>query len=278
MVAINTYVTLSDFKAWITAAGQTLQVDPADDAVLERILENTSRYIDTETNRTFYPRVETRYFNVPEDEELLVDDDLLAITSITNGDDVAVSSTDYNLLPLNRYPKFSIRLKDSVGEYWEDDSDGESIGVIDVAGIWGYHNDYGRRAWKTGTTLSAAIATTSATSASVTSAALFDPGQIIKIDSEFMLVTAVGGTTLTIERGVNGSTAATHLISAVVYIWTPQPDIWQAVVEIANNSRLRRFGENMTGVSTVSPAGVIVGPHDLTETARTAIARYRRNF
>lgn len=69
------------------------------------------------------------------------------------------------------------------------------------------------------TTLSAAIATTGATSMTVVSASGF-PGSgnySIQIDSEVILVTAGQGTTTwTISRGTNGSTAATHSSSAPV--------------------------------------------------------------
>ncbi|MCE9585355.1 peptidoglycan-binding protein [Candidatus Nomurabacteria bacterium] len=66
------------------------------------------------------------------------------------------------------------------------------------------------------TTLSAAITTTTATSVSVTSAAGMDVGSVFLVDSEEMLVTAVSGTTLTVTRGVNSTSAATHSNSAAV--------------------------------------------------------------
>jgi hypothetical protein len=69
------------------------------------------------------------------------------------------------------------------------------------------------------TTANGAISTTGATSITVTSAAGF-PGSgnyNIQIDSEVLLVTAGQGTTTwTVTRGVNGSTAATHLTGAVI--------------------------------------------------------------
>jgi hypothetical protein len=69
------------------------------------------------------------------------------------------------------------------------------------------------------TTLSAAITTTTATSMTVTSASGF-PGSgnyYVQIDSEVVEVTGGQGTTTwTIVRHANGSTAATHLISAAV--------------------------------------------------------------
>jgi hypothetical protein len=61
------------------------------------------------------------------------------------------------------------------------------------------------------TTLAAAITSTSATSISVVTAAPVAAPFRIRIDSEYMLVTAGGTTTTwTVERGVEGSTAATH--------------------------------------------------------------------
>jgi hypothetical protein len=72
-------------------------------------------------------------------------------------------------------------------------------------------------------TLAAAVASTSVTTLSVNSAAPFPTtGNFrILIDTEIMLVTAVSGTTFTVVRGAEGSTAATHLVNAsVVHIFT----------------------------------------------------------
>jgi Ca2+-binding RTX toxin-like protein len=53
--------------------------------------------------------------------------------------------------------------------------------------------------------------------ANITSAELAQPGgYVIQIDNEQMLVTAVSGNTLTVVRGYNGTTAATHDANALV--------------------------------------------------------------
>jgi hypothetical protein len=76
-------------------------------------------------------------------------------------------------------------------------------------------------------TLSAAITTTSATSLTVTSGAAFPSTDtttlgpwashfLIQIDSEWMLCTARSTNTLTVKRGMLGTTAATHLNAATV--------------------------------------------------------------
>lgn len=61
-------------------------------------------------------------------------------------------------------------------------------------------------------TLGAAIASTDTTTCSVTTAdaALYQDGDIIRIDSEDLWVSARTTTTLTVTRGFNGTTAATH--------------------------------------------------------------------
>lgn len=74
------------------------------------------------------------------------------------------------------------------------------------------------------TTLSTAISSTSATSITVTSVGTpGTPGGFpstgnfrILVDNEFMLVTSLSGTTWTVTRGIEGSTAATHSSGAQV--------------------------------------------------------------
>lgn len=71
------------------------------------------------------------------------------------------------------------------------------------------------------TTLSAAISTTGATSISVTSGAGITNSDFIQIDNEILQVTAGGGTTtLTVTRGQQGTTAATHVSGAGVTDFT----------------------------------------------------------
>ena len=54
------------------------------------------------------------------------------------------------------------------------------------------------------------------------------PLQTILIDSEQLFVTEVSGTTVTVKRGVNGTTAATHLNAAAVTAFEYNHQIVQA--------------------------------------------------
>ena len=65
--------------------------------------------------------------------------------------------------------------------------------------------------------LAAAISSTSATSISVDDGTDFEVNQNIKVDNEEMTVTNIASNTLTVVRGVNGTTAATHSDNANVF-------------------------------------------------------------
>ena len=134
MTITNGYATLAEVKAYI----DTASTNAGDDAVIEDMVEMASRLIDRLTLRTFYARTETHYFSYSGGRGLEMDDDLLTVTTLTNGDDDEISSDDYNLLPFNRSPKHEIRLKQSSTEGWEIDTDGNTEGVISVEGTWGY--------------------------------------------------------------------------------------------------------------------------------------------
>lgn len=283
MATINAYTTVSDFKTYVTASGQTMATDTTDDGVIEDLLERASRYIDGQTRRHFYPSVETRLYDIPEDVDdermLMLDDDLLAVTTFTNGDATVIAATDYKLLPYNVMPKFAIRLKDSSDVTWETDTDGSPQACLSLLGTWGFHEDYTARAWTSTGTLGAAQTSTTSTSFTVTAGHSLQStgGQIVKIDTELMQTTTSGSASMTVSaRGDNGSTAATHDNGSTVYAWQVMEDVRGACLEIAANAYRRRFGENQSGQSITTPSGLVIGPADVTETARRTIDRLRR--
>ena len=136
MTITNGYATLAELKAY----ADINSTDGTDDAVLEDMIEAASRLIDKQTKRTFYARTETRYFDVPvaqrNDAILYLDDDLLAVTTLTNGSSGVLASTDYHLLPLNDAPKWGVQLKGGLS--WESATDGDGVGSISIVGTWGW--------------------------------------------------------------------------------------------------------------------------------------------
>lgn len=113
----------------------------ADDNILDRALAYAQAFIDAHTGRTFEAVTETRYFDrsaldMTDRRRLLLDKDLLTITTLKNGDDDAttIGSTHYRLEPRGTTHKDSIRLLDASDFVWEWGEDG----AIEVAGTWGY--------------------------------------------------------------------------------------------------------------------------------------------
>lgn len=134
MAITNGYATLAEFKAYRPIDS----IDAADDGVIENIIEAASRWIDRETGRTFYARTETHYFDVPRGRELLLDDDLLTVTTLLNGDGTTLTTSHYNLVPKNKTPYYAVKLKETSTYLWIMDTDGNTEDVISLAGTWGY--------------------------------------------------------------------------------------------------------------------------------------------
>lgn len=277
MTTINSHATLTDFKNWLSTRGLagTVGTDISDDAVIENLLVAASRYSDGE--RTFYPRIETRYFNIPNGPELLLDDDLLSLTTLTNGEGTVIVPSDYLCEPYNSPPYYKVRLRDTSTVNWLSSAAGSWLRVISVLGWWGYRDRFAQRAWLSGGTLSAAITDTTTLAFSATTGHSLVAGQIIKIDNEiYNVATAATNTITPIVRGDNGSTAATHVISSVIYIWQPMEDIKSAVLGIVGNMYSNRSGQATGGKITITAAGVVIRPEDVPPLAQKVIDAYRR--
>lgn len=276
MTARNPYATLSEYKSFKVGRGQTATTDATDDVVIDGFLEAASRYIDDKTARWFYPRIETRYYSTPESgNELLFDADLLAITTLLNGDATSIASTEYNLLPKNDTPKYGLKIKGSSSVVWEADSNSNTDYVIALTGIFGFHNHY-VDGWKVGSTLAEDL-DVSELGFDMASGALFSAGQIIKVDNEICLASSVASNTVTvIERAANGSTAATHSSGATVHYWQPMETARNAVLETAVNAYRRRAGQSQGGTETITGAGVVITPRDIPAMAEEFIRSYRR--
>ncbi len=260
------YCTLDALKSELGDTGT------ANDARYRRYIANASRAIEDVTGRTFVPVTATKYFDAPTrcpDRLFLEYDDLLSITTLEDQTG-AITSGYYWLYPLNMTPRHSIVLNTTdLGRAFEYDDDPEK--AITVTGRWGYCED----TVATGLTLGAAIASTTATGI-VLSGAGCEVGWTLLVDTEAMFVTNVIGNVATVERGVNGTIAATHLIAAAVSRYVVPVDIEQACIDMAlhtNNVRLaggireEAIGEYRVsyGTSAAVPAG-----------AQAALRRYQR--
>jgi hypothetical protein len=272
MPPVNGYTLLQ----YVKDGKKIVSTNVTEDAWIDRAIEAASREFDKLTGRRFYPSYMTRLYDVPNGRRLWLNEDLLAIDTLTNGDGTVLTTTDYLAPDPNVTPYWCIDLKDVSDAIWEVDSDGSSQRVISVAGPWGYRTDY-PRAWVATDTLGAAVANTTVLTWTTTGSALFLPGQIVRVDNEICVVSTCVTTALTVlKRGENGSTPATHLINAPLYVWAPEPPVRAAVEDIVLTMYHKRFGMGMEAgaAATVTAAGVVITPKDITDFAKSVAMRY----
>lgn len=246
------YATLTEFKRYAN------MTETSDDALLTDFLDWSSRFIEQWKGRRFDVRLETRLYDRPMRKRgtfgifdssflvgggwlpLRVRDDLLAVIELLNGD--GSEMTDFVLEPGNVYPKNRIRLQSGT-EFWSADADGNDEQCISVTGWWGYHDRYPESFVDSldnvqNNPLSAVDTSLSVLDADSVAADLrgprFQAGQMIKVEDELMLITAVDATlnSLTVVRGYNGTTAVEHLQDDRISIFRVMSTIVTACVRL----------------------------------------------
>src|SRR3954469_16248933 len=73
--------------------------DTADDTRLLNVLQAAAAQIERATGRRFCPRQKAIQHNYSSNLELLLDDDLLELTSLTNGDNSSINLSDVIPVP-----------------------------------------------------------------------------------------------------------------------------------------------------------------------------------
>jgi len=215
---MNCYGTLTELATRLGVSGTT------HDALLLDLIEAASRWIDQQCGRHFYVVSAARALDV--DDALVLfpppHPDLLTASAVgvdNDGDgefdDEAWTASDYLLYSGERatdgYPKRWLRAAPN-GNYTLP----RGRQVMQITGAWGYGD--GRRADPTDSvgTLAAAVADGETTTATMAVGHGVAAGMTLRVDSEQMFVSAVSTNTLTVERGVNGTTAAAHESGASV--------------------------------------------------------------
>jgi hypothetical protein len=177
---------------------------------------------------------------------------LLELTSVAIGSTTLTVGTDVVAYPSTTIPPFKfLRLRN--GNFWYDYCASNSYDplTLTVTGVWGVHRDYANAFVKVDD-----VADVAGINASVTTLTVADvdgadqygltprisAGNLLKIGSEYLLVTATDTTanTATVRRGVNGSTAAVHANGDDVYVWNVEETVRDAVAKQAGLKYLRR--------------------------------------
>lgn len=230
MAYYGTYCDLVTMKDSIIKPGTDSTVN---DTEMLKALEQASRLIDEHCHRLFYVSAsKARPFG---DETYLLTDlhmkrcgDYVTLSSIKMDDDLdgifelTLATTDYHELPFSEdkdYPKLGLVIDKARGQYA-----GWSIGykTIQVTAQWGFGDGMSSSPYESLDCVGT-LANTTTTSLVVSNKLKLAAGQILKIDSELLYVKDVPSATVSVVRGINDSTAATHSAATVnAQLFPPQ--------------------------------------------------------
>lgn len=216
MANYGTYCPLSTLRTTFKYGAS----ETGDDTRLLAVLEAVSRFIDDHCDRHFYVQTATRTLTAQHSDKLLLPYDLLSVTTLKTDEDddwdydYTWTTDDYHLYPFNEFPKWKILTK-SLGDYsFTSQEEG-----VQLAGLWGYGNGESATPYESAG-VTATGNTTTGTTITTSAGTNLAIGQTWLVDSEQMYVTAGSGTSWTVKRGVNGTTAATHDTATInVYLY-----------------------------------------------------------
>ena len=270
----NAYASLDVFKA----SGVLNITGTDDDARLLALLEDVSRQIDRFCLRHFYSLTATRYFQgrktsrlpfrsnvywdnqripfwfgvgIGASEKVLLPDDLIAVSTLkedVNADGTysnTWATTDYFLWPYDADPADGYDLsrpytmievnKRGDGDYFVFLYNQQAY---QLTGRWGYSEQI----TDTGVTTNGVL-TASDTTVTVSSGTTIFVGETLRVESEQMYVTGKATNDLTVVRGVNGTTAATHVTASMVERYSyPGPIVEACLMQSARLWTRRQSG------------------------------------
>ena len=232
--------TIQQVKNWFEQYGDST----SDDDILYTYLLETSRWVSRVIGDMFVPEIKTRKFDSVGDHvsnvyhTLFLGRAIADITSLTISSVAYTEDTDFEKFPFGEESVHELLALDDTN-LWYSSSDWRN--AIAIAGTWCWHHDYSS-AWQSsgdtvqdGSGLTASVTEITVTDVDATGwdgiHDRFSPGNFIRIGTEFMAVTAVNTDTnkITVIRGVNGSTAATHDNSDEIDVFWVMPEIQRAI-------------------------------------------------
>lgn len=251
----HTYADVETFKHHLLSGTDAAWT--GDDSQLLTLIEGASRRIDEWCNRSSYgsgfgPRTGTNTYD-NDQTELDLDDDILAVTEATVDGTVV---TDYTLRPRGVPQK-----------HWAEFHSGGGT-LVTIAGTFGYSND----PIALGT--AAVAASGSATSVTIGGGSAY-AGHTLLIGSQHLYVRASsGGTALTVDRAVNGTTGGTVTLGTAVSVYRYPAEVTTACLQLAQ----RRYRSSQAGLTGDFGAGSMptLGNRDTETSILRSIAHLRR--
>lgn len=246
------------------------------DRVLLRALRHVSARIDEIKGVSYAPHIQTRYFDASGDHidpftnALELDAPLLEVTSLTVGGNAWAADVDFVTTPKGETPIRKLRAISS--KAWGTHS-GDPFDSIAVTGVWGFRRGY-TQAWAASLdSVQDAPLSSGATSITVSDAdgtdaygsiPRFSPGQMLRLEAEFVEVLAVNTQTnvLTVRRGARGSTAASHTQGTAISVWMPESTVTRAALRWAGLLYKRRGEFTTREIDPVGGVTVITLPQD----------------
>lgn len=218
----NLYADMAMFGRMIE---NNATLDAADAAEIERLLETASRRIDEICRRHFYALTATRYFDGNGKSDLWIPD-LLSVTTLKLDEDgdrtyelTLAAATDYyraraNYEDEDALPKTMLRLDGINGQR---STFAALRRLVEIVGRWGYT----QATELVSGTCTLADATTTALTTSASDVLVV--GQTIKVEAEDVYVTGGSLTSWTVDRALNGTTAAGHTAQPMNrYVYVPE--------------------------------------------------------
>jgi len=253
----HTYATNDDLRDYLAGTSYSSNWT-SDSGIISRILEASSTRIDAYVGLiSFGARTATRYYDIGAgslrhtrqtigavevgnnigfasalSNSVLLDDWLITPTTVTSykatdrdSSEVLTEgyANDFWLLPYNTSPKIEIQLNEDTAKSFYAGQQ-----TLSILGEWGYS-----KITQISTTTDGAISSTTATAFDVTSASGLAVSQAILVGTEQMYITGISSATLTVIRGVNGTTATTHADDANVNIFSYPSLVIQATLDLA---------------------------------------------
>lgn len=240
-------------------------------AQVDRAIESASRSVDNLCHRVFYPQTATRYFPWPDRRRsrpwrLWLDhDELISVTTVTAGG-VVIPSTDYFLEPANSGPPYThVEIDLASNAAFAAGSTHQR--AIEIAGVFGYRADE-----VTAGDLAEAL-DASETGVDVTDSSVIGVGDLIRVDSERMLVT--GKAMLNTGFTTGGALTASN---ADVTVAVGDPSVWRVdetilvdsermlVTDISGNNLTLRRAWDGSVLAAHNSGAIMYAPRTLTVT------------
>lgn len=260
------YCTLEQLRAGLGY----LEEENSEDSKLRDALDRAMEIIHHQTQRTFYPQRLTMKYNFPEIQKsnlfgiysasqfveamnnlvatyggmLKLENDLIELYSVRNGDGTFVPLDHILLEPANIYPKTKLQLTEN--ETWKKLSK-QSKQVIEITGLWCYHRQP-ETMWVDSKDkliydmnledINLYVKNTSGSDA-LHRTPRFQEGQVISIPNgstaEFMEIQRVDRSNhiLEVNRGIGGTSIQSHTADEKIFIFKPWQNIYTACLRLA---------------------------------------------